>query len=188
MFRSATLGLSVLAIAALFRQTASAGDLLSIVFEDSSVMVNGQKVNCDLHYVLISDSGIMHRGTLLQFAQFPEDREHYSLSKGRFSKSDNDLIVQWTDSNDQNHGGIQRAKIRNVDRSTGRFDYCIYQHDDQSQVGQSMVCRAVHFSQLPNYVKDAVRQHLLRLKLSAELERGPDWLVKVDERILELFE
>lgn len=164
MFRLTTIAIILLATNISF-----AGDLLPIVFEDSSVMLSGDKVECDLYYILIGDNGSLDRGDLLQIVQLKNDREHYGIVKARFSASkDLDKItIFWPAKDSQKFGAVEKARLKITDADSLRISYEIYQHDDKSQVGEKQRARIIDFQQLPKWIHQAASPSIIA-KLSPE--------------------
>ena len=145
------------AVILLTASISSAGDLLSIVFEDSTIVSNGESVTCDLYYILLGDNGSLERGELIQLTQRPDDRQHFSISKGRFTTtaSLDRMTIYWPATEGQKAGSVEKAWIKKADSDSTRLSYEIYQHDDKSQVGQKLRARIVDFEQLPEWVRSA---------------------------------
>lgn len=155
--------------AVLMANVSFAGDLLPIVFEDSTIVFNGENVKCDLYYILIGDHGSLERGDLIQVTQRHDDREHYQIAKGRFTAIDglDRITIHWRASEGQKTGAVEKARLNVTDSETLRITYEIFQHDDESQVGQKLRARVVDYDQLPEWVQTAVRPSIMA-KLSPQ--------------------
>lgn len=155
--------LSALAVFLLLANVSFGGDLLPIAFEDSTMTTGGRDVKCDLYYILIGDNGSLERGDLIQITQMHNDREHYGILKGRFSANDeiDRITIHWPASEGEKFGNVERARLNLTDTESLRIMYEIYQHDDQSQVGQKLRARVVDYDRLPAWVQAAVQPSIM---------------------------
>ena len=163
--------IAAVAVALLMANVCFGNDLLPIAFEESTIVSDGEQVQCDLYYILIGDHGSLDRGDLIQVFQLHNDREHYGIARGRFTanKDLDRLTINWAASEGQKFGSVEKARLTVTDSNTLRVQYEIYQHDDESQVGQKLRARMVDFDRLPAYVQDAVRPNITA-KLSPEAQ------------------
>jgi len=64
---------------------ALADDLLTMVFDNPTIKVDGKDEKGRMYYVLLGKNKKLEEGTILQLAQLANDTEHYSLGSGRFT-------------------------------------------------------------------------------------------------------
>jgi len=64
---------------------ALADDLLTMVFDNPTIKVDGKDEKGRMYYVLLGKNNKLEEGTILQLAQLANDTEHYSLGSGRFT-------------------------------------------------------------------------------------------------------
>lgn len=155
--------IAIFTAALFFASFSFAGDWLPIVFEESTSVQNGERIKCDIYYILIGDNNSFESGDLIQISQLHSDREHYGISKGRFTASEglDRITINWPASNGQKYGLVEKARLTITDSNTLRFRYEIYQHDDESQVGQKMRARFVSYNRLPAWVQNAVKPSII---------------------------
>ena len=142
--------------------TAFAGDLLPIVFEDSNIIMDGKAHSCDLYYVLVGDKGSLDKGDLVQVTQMHNDRKHYGVAKARYTLSAKDqLTIHWAANQGEKFGKREVGELKALRTGSRRYRYNIKFHDDKSQAGESLKVRIVDYSQLPQYVRNAVQPTIL---------------------------
>ncbi|MFY8057815.1 MAG: hypothetical protein ACOVRM_08750 [Planctomycetaceae bacterium] len=141
----------------------AAEDMACIVFEDSQHVAGGQTINCDLYYILLGDGGSLNSGEILQITQLHSDREHYSLSKGDFTRNPRteELTIIWPAAGGEKLGSTEVGVLGGMNNPDGRFIYEIKHHDDASQTGQKLRARLVPFKLLPRWVQDPVEDNRL---------------------------
>jgi hypothetical protein len=141
----------------------AAEDMACIVFEDSQHVAGGQTINCDLYYILLGDGGSLNSGGILQITQLHSDREHYSLSKGDFTRNPRteELTIIWPAAGGEKPGSTEVGVLGGMNNPDGRFIYEIKHHDDASQTGQKLRARIVPFKLLPRWVQDPVEDNRL---------------------------
>lgn len=85
---------------------ALADDLLTMVFDKTTIKVDGKDENARMYYVLIGKNNKLEDGTILQLTQLMDDPDHYGLGSGQFQldQSNGELTIFW-ESNDPNEVG-----------------------------------------------------------------------------------
>ncbi len=155
---------------------ALADDLLTMVFDKTTIKVDGKDENARMYYVLIGKNNKLEDGTILQLTQLMEDPDHYGFGSGQFQldQSNGELTIFW-ESNDPNEVG-QEEHVRIHDGSSkNRRVLETTSHDDEPQVGQKQGVRLVDFRSLPDWAREACQPYILeslppaeRLRLARE--------------------
>lgn len=134
----------------------SAQDVSSVVFEDQEIMLGGSRVRCELYYVLIGDDASFEQGDLVQVISYQTSPDQFSLSKGRFQISDDELSIFWDAAGGQRFGATEKGTLTPRGSGEQRYTYKITEHDDSSQVNETANIRITPYSQLPVWVKNAI--------------------------------
>ena len=160
-----------------------AQDICPIVFEDETVMSDGERIQCQLYYILLGDSGKLSQGDLIQIQSRVDQPGKYSYLNAKFKLSENDeLTVFWPAQQGQRYGSVEKGKLTQRANSKSRFRYHISSHGDESQVGENQNVRIVDFKQLPAWVQKAVHPFLVA-KLSPRERRAYDQLQLIINRM-----
>ncbi|MFM7169168.1 MAG: hypothetical protein ACKO3T_28345 [Planctomycetaceae bacterium] len=169
---------------------ALADDLLTMVFDNPTIKVDGKDEKGRMYYVLLGKNKKLEEGTILQLAQLANDTEHYSLGSGRFTLDEKkgELTIFWKSSDPGEVGQEEHVKMHDGP-SRNRLILETTSHDDEVQVGQKHGVRLINYDLLPEWASDACYPYILatlppaeRLRL-AEQEAASR---EVNQKILKL--
>lgn len=164
-FRGCLGFLSFLAITTALSVIGHAQDMMVLAFEDPIVM-QGDKLNCDLYYIFIGDANAMEQGELLQVVSVPNDPNTTIVSRARFrfTKPLSVVRIDWQAQQGQKVGSVETGKISKNGDKPSRYIYQVLDHsEDASQEGVRNRVRAVRFESLPQHIKNACLPTMISL-------------------------
>ncbi|TWT89170.1 hypothetical protein [Stieleria varia] len=153
-----------------YSSAAISQDLCTIVFEDNSIVIGGDPVQCDLYYILLGDDGGLRTGDMLQLTRRHDLPNKYFLAKARFKLDDaaQRITIHWRADEGEKMGAVEQGRFTSRVGPTGSRYYTITRHSgDQSQEGLQLRVRQVDFELLPNWARQACLPSILA-KLTPE--------------------
>jgi hypothetical protein len=157
--------LSFLVVTSALSVVGHAQDMLILAFEDS-IVVQGDRLDCDLYYIFIGDANAMEQGELLQVVGVSNDPNALAISRARFrfTKPLSVVRIDWQAQQGQKFGSVETGKISKDGDKPSKYIYQVLEHTgDASQENIRNRVRAVRFESLPQHIKNACLPTMISL-------------------------